>query len=328
MKKVLRVWTEREGYSVDENTTFEVASQVKAVIKKLDKPYEAIKFSLERIITLKEYQNGFIDKYRSELKDLLTRFLQMYAIKNELELVIGSDEIHSNEQELSKLFGSYCEKHKFRNLEKPSASVAPSVLKKMEAQKLVNLSKQQSLDFTIISAIDWYNTGKIQRHSTNTFLHFFIPLELLSQKFVSGTSWKKENKEKYEEIISFLNNKLKDKKFKHKLVGLESFLPRFVFREQVERYFTSLFTKEELDGFWEDDSDVTFNGKHAWKQYKLISRQKGGREKVKPFRVLKHLYDIRNDIVHNGLKRVASKDIFILENILRRVLKKELIKIN
>ena len=117
---------------------------------------------------------------------------------------------------------------------------------------------------------------------------------------------------------------MKDEEFKHKLASLESFLPRFAFMEQAERYFTSLFTKEEIDGFWEDDGDITFNGKHQWKQYNLMSQQEEGKERVSLFRVLKRLYDIRNDIVHNGLREVASEDIFILENILRRVLKKEL----
>lgn len=324
MKKVLRVWIEKEGYSVDEDTTFGVNSQIKAVIKKLNKPYETIEFSLERVVALKEYQNGFIGKYCNELRDLLIRFLQEYAIKHGLDFVIEPKEIYSNEEELYKLFHSYCEKHNFKKLEKPSGGSVQFVFEEMEAQKLIGLSKQQPSDSTIISAIDWYNTGKLQQHSTNTFLHFFIPLELLSQRFVSKTSWKKENKEKYEEIIRFLRNKLEDRNFEYKLASLESFLPRFAFMEQVERYFVNLFTKDGIDGFWEDNSDITFNGKHLWKQYKLMSQQKGGKERVKLFKVLRRLYDIRNDIVHKGCKRVASEDIFILENILRRVLKKEL----
>lgn len=327
MEKVLRVYIEKEGYTVDENTTFGATSQVRAVIKKLNKPYETIEFSLERVIVLNEYQNGFIGKYCNELKDSLIHLLQEYAIKHGLEFVIDPKEIHSNEEELYKLFSSYCEKHKVKNLEKPSGGSVQFVFERMEAQKLIDLSKQQpsSSTSTIISAIDWYNTGKLQQHSTNTFLHFFIPLELLSQKFVSKTNWKKENKEKYKELMTFLRNKLKDKKFKHKLASLESFLPHFAFMEQVERYFTSLFTKEEIDGFWEDDSDITFNGKHSWKQYKLMSQQKGGKKRVNLFKVLRRLYDIRNDIVHKGSKSVASEDIFILENILRRVLKKQLV---
>lgn len=45
--------------------------------------------------------------------------------------------------------------------------------------------------------------------------------------------------------------------------------------ENLERYFINLFTKEGIGGFWEDKSDITFNGKHSWKKYKLMSHQKG-----------------------------------------------------
>lgn len=324
MEKVLRVWIEKQGYSVDEDTTFDATPQVKATIKKVSKPYETIEFSLERAIALEEYQNGFIGKYCGELEDLLTRFLQNYAINHGLEFVIDPREIHNNEEELYRLFSSYCEEHNLKNLEKPSGGSALFVFEEMKAQKLVDLSNRQPSDFTIISAIDWYNTGKLQQHSTNTFLHFFIPLELLSQKFVSKTSWKKENEEKYKRVTLLLRSELKGEEFNHKLASLESFLPRFAFMEQIERYFSNLFTKEEIGGFWEDDSDITFNGKHPWKQYKLMSYEKGGKERVNLFKILKHLYDIRNNIVHNGLREVAPEDIFILENILRRVLKKEL----
>lgn len=324
MEKVLKVWIEKQGYSIDKDTTFNANSQVKATIKKVDKLYETIEFSLERVITLEEYQSGFIGKYCRELKDLLTHLLQEYAIKHGLEFVIDPKEIHTNEEGLYKLFSSYCEKHKVKNLEKPSGGSALFVFEEMKAKKLVDLSVGQPSDPTIISAIDWYNTGKLQQHSTNTFLHFFIPLELLSQRFVSKTSWKKENEEKYKRVLLLLRSELEGEEFNHKLASLESFLPRFAFMEQIERYFSNLFTKEEVGGFWEDDSDITFNGKHPWKQYKLMSYEKGGKERVNLFKILKHLYDIRNNIVHNGLREVASEDIFILENILRRVLKKEL----
>jgi len=324
MEKVLRVWIEKQGYSVDKGTTFNANPQVKATIKKVGKPYETIEFSLERVIALEEYQNGFIGKYCGELKDLLAHFLQEYAIKHGLEFVIDPKEIHNNEEELYRLFSSYCEKHELKNLEKPSGGSVLFVFEKMEAQKLVDLSNQQPSDNTIISAIDWYNTGKLQQHSTNTFLHFFIPLELLSQKFVGKNSWKKENEVRYERVIILLGSELEGEELKYKLDNLKFSLARFAFMEQIERYFTNLFTEEEVDNFWEDDGDITFNGKHTWKQYKLMSRQKGGKERVNLFKVLKRLYDIRNDIVHNGLKEVASEDIFMLENILRRVLKKEL----
>lgn len=323
MEKVLRVWIEKQGYSIDKDINFDANLQVKATIKKVNKPYETIGFSLERVITLEEYQSGFIGKYCRELKDLLIHLLQEYAIKHGLEFVIDSKEIHTNEEELYKLFSSYCEKHKVKNLEKPSGGSAVFVFEKMEAKKMVNLSGRQPADSTITSSIDWYNTGKLQQHSTNAFLHFFIPLELLSQRFVSKTSWKKENDTKYERIILFLRKELKDKKFIHKLTSLESFLPRFAFMEQLERYFTNLFTKEEIDGFWESDSDITFNGKHSWKQHKLMSHQEGDK-RVLLSDELRRLYNIRNNIVHNGLREVSSEDIFILENILRRVLKKEL----
>jgi len=324
MEKTLKVWLEKQGYSVDKDISFDVNPHVKATIKKLDKPYETIELGLERVIALEEYQGGFIGKFCRELKDLLAHFLQEYGIKHGLEFAIDPKEIHSNEEELYKVFRSYCDKHKLRNLEKPSSGSVLFVFKELEAQKLLDLSDKQPSDAIIISAIDWYNAGKLQRHSTNTFLHFFIPLELLSQKSVSETSWKKENEEKHKLIISFLRSELKGEEFRHKLQSLESSLPRFAFMEQIERYFSSLFSKEEIDGFWEDDSDITFNGKHAWKQYRLMSQQKRGGKRANLFSVLKRLYNIRNDIVHKGLREVASEDIFIVENILRRVLKKEL----
>lgn len=324
MKKTLRVWFEKEGYTVDKDITFDVNTQVIATVKKLNKPYDTVELSLERAITLDEYQNGFIGKYCGELKDLLAHFLQEYAILNSLEFVVDPKEIRTNEEELYELFSSYCEKNKLKSLEKPSGGSAYFITEEMKAQELVNLSNQQLSDPVIISALEWYNTGKLQQHSTNTFLHFFIPLELLSQKFIGKTNWKEKNKEKYDKIVSFLGDELKEKKFEHKLASLKFSLSRFAFMEQIKRYFTSIFTKEEIDSFWEDDSDITFNGKHQWKQYKLMSQQTDGKERVNLFKIFRRLYDIRNGIVHKGLREVASEDIFVLENILRRVLRKEL----
>lgn len=325
MKKILEVWIEKQGYPIDKDTTFNVDPDIRGTIKNIDGSYKTIEFRLERNISLEEYQNGFIGKYCRELKDSLVHFLQEYVLRHGLEIVIDPKEIYSNEEELYKEFSLYCGEHKLKDLPKPSGGSAYFIFKDLEFRKVDDLSKRGlTTNPDTSSAIDWYNTGKLQQHSTNIFLHFFIPLELLSQRFVNKTSWKKENKKKYTEIINFLRKILTDESFKHKLASLESSLPRFAFMEQVEKYFSNLFTKEEIDRFWEDDTDITFNGKHPWKIYRLMSYQERTKEKVNLFIVIKRLYDIRNNIVHNGLRDVASEDIFVMENILRRVLKKEL----
>jgi len=327
MNKLLKVWVEKQGYHIDEDTHISLNAQTKGTVRNIDSLYETIEFRLERKVFLKEYQDSFIGKYCEELKDSLVRFLQEYELRHGLKIVIDPKEIYSNEDELNREFSYYCDKHKLENLLKPSGGSTYFVFEDLESKKIDDLSKiGLTTDQTISSAIVWYNTGKLQQHSTNTFLHFFIPLELLSQKFVIKTSWKKENKDKYEEIINFLRKTLVGKNFKHKLDSLESAIPRFAFMEQVEKYLSKLFTKLERDLFWEDDTDVTFNGRHIWKIYRQMSHQPRTKEKVNLFRVIKRLYDIRNNIVHNGLREVASEDIFLIENILHRVLKKELNK--
>lgn len=325
MKKNLQVWVKKQGYPIDEDTTFNIKPNIKGIIKNIDGPYKTIEFRIERSISLEEYQDGFIGKYCRELKDSLIHFLQEYVLRHGLEIVMDPKEIYSNEEELYKEFSAYCDEHKLKNLPKPSGGSAYFVFEDLESGKIDDLSKRGlTTNPDTFSAIDWYNTGKLQQHSTNTFLHFFIPLELLSQRFVNKTSWKKENEVKYVEIIEFLRSKLAGEGFKHKLASLESVLPSFAFMEQIEKYFSDLFTTDEIDHFWEDDADITFNGKHQWNIYRQMSHQERTKEKVNLLRVIKRLYDIRNNIVHNGLRDVTSEDIFLLENILRRVLKKEL----
>lgn len=325
MKKILKVWIKKQGYPIDEDTTFNIKPNIKSTIKNIDGHYKTIEFRLERNISLEEYQGGFIGKYCRELKDSLAHFLQEYVLRHGLEIVIDPKEVYSNEEELYKEFSLYCDEHKLKDLPKPSGGSAYFVFEDLESRKVDDLSKRGlTTNPDTSAAIDWYNTGKLQQHSTNTFLHFFIPLELLSQRFVNKTSWKKENEAKYMEITNFLRSKLAGEGFKHKLASLESSLPRFAFMEQIEKYFSDLFTTDEIDHFWEDDTDVTFNGKHQWNIYRQMSHQERTKERVNLFRVMKRLYDIRNNIVHNGLRDVASEDIFLIENILRRVLKKEL----
>ena len=103
MEQILKVWIEKEGYSIDKNISFDIKPHIKASVEKVNKPYETIKLTLERVISLKEYQGGFIGKYRKDLTDLAIHFLQEYAIENGLEFVVDPKKEHTAVTEAKKM---------------------------------------------------------------------------------------------------------------------------------------------------------------------------------------------------------------------------------
>ncbi len=325
MKKTLKVWIEKQGFSIDKDIAFTIDKSTNGTIKNTDNPYKTIEFLLEKEISVKEYQSGFIGKYKNELASYLLRFLQSYGIKNGLTIVIDPSEVQSNETELYEIFRSYCTDNHLDPLLKPTGGSVEFVYEELHSTDVVDLAKQNfTSDPYLISAIDWYNTGLIQTHSTNKFLHFFIPLEILAGRFITEvkTNWKKENPEAYKGIKYFLEKALESKD-EDMLQRLMNDLSRFSFPKQLERYFNFLFSEQELVNFWEDDSDITFNGKHQWKTYRLMSKQTTTKDKVHVLSIMKKMYLIRNNIVHKGLQNVSFEEIVVLENILRRVIKKQ-----
>ena len=325
MKKTLKVWIEKQGFSIDKEITFTLDESTKGTIKSTADPYETIEFLLEKEISLKEYQSGFIGKYKNELTAYLLRFLQAYGINNGLTIVMDPSEVQSNETELYEIFHSYCTDNHLDTLLKPTGGSVEFVYEKLHSTDVVKLAKQNfSSDSYLVSAIDWYNTGLIQTHSTNKFLHFFIPLEILTGRFITEAkmNWKKENPEDYKGIKYFLEKALAGKDT-DMFQCLMNDLSRFSFRKKLVKYFNLLFSEQELINFWEDDSDITFNGKHQWKTYRLMSKQAATKEKVHVLSIMKEMYQIRNHIVHEGLRNVSFEDIVVLENILRRTIKKQ-----
>ena len=324
--KILRVWIEKEAVILDKNSNFKIDKHSNGYIKKVSSVFQTIQVGVERKVSLKEYQEGYIGKYTNENKVWLQRFLQQYSITNNLTLVINPLNFNTNEEDLYKEFREFCEKNKLEPLLKPTGGSVYTVYDKFNSVDIENpLRYNFQIDKYLTSTIDWYNAGLLQTKMSNQFLHYFIPLEILTAKFItdSGTTWKDENKEEYKIITDFLKRILKNDG-SNKLSGLISFLSELSFVEKIKRYFKSIFSEGEIVEFWLDDIDVTFNGKRPWKQYRLISQQGTNKESANLFNVLRDLYQKRNDIVHKGIENVSSEDIFVIENILRRVLKKEI----
>ncbi len=243
-----------------------------------------------------------------------------------MTLIVNPLDFKTNEEDLHIEFRQFCKENKLEPLLKPTGGSVHVVYDEFNSIDIENSLKYNSnIDEYLISAIDWYNAGLLQTKASNQFLHYFIPLEILTARFItgSGTSWKDENKEEYKTIATFLKKTLKNID-SNKLSSLILFLSDLSFIEKIKRYFKSLFTEEEIIGFWQDDKDITFNGKWHWKQYRLMSQYKENKKRVGVFNVLKNLYHKRNDVVHKGIENISSEDIFIIENILRRVLKKEI----
>lgn len=324
--KILKVWIEKEGVILDKSINFKISKNSSGYVKIVDSVSQTTQIGIETEVSLKEYQEGYIGKYANENKTWLQRFIQQYAITHNLTLVINPLDFRTNAEDLYKEFQEFCVKNKLETLLKPTGGSAYMVYDEFNYADIENSLKYNShIDESLTSAIDWYNVGLLQTKTSNQFLHYFIPLEILTAKFItdSGTTWKDENKEEYKMITDFLKGILKNDS-SNKLSGLISFLSELSFVEKIKRYFKSIFSEGEIVKFWLDDTDVTFNGKRPWKQYRLISQQGVNKEGVDLFNVLKDLYQKRNDIVHKGIENVSSEDIFVIENILRRVLKKEI----
>lgn len=324
--KILRVWIEKEAVILDKDSNFKIDKHSNGYIKTVNSVFQTIQVGVERKVSLKEYQESYIEKYTNENKVWLQRFLQQYSITNNLTLVINPLDFNTNEEDLYKEFREFCEKNKLEPLLKPTGGSVHTVYDKFNSLDIENSLKYNSqIDKYLTSTIDWYNAGLLQTKTSNQFLHYFIPLEILTARFItgSGTSWKDENKEKYKTIVTFLKKTLRNNN-SNKLSSLISFLSDLSFIEKIKRYFKFLFTEEEIIGFWQDDKDITFNGKWHWKQYRLMSQYKENKKRVGVFNVLKNLYHKRNDVVHKGIDNISSEDIFVIENILRRVLKKEI----
>jgi len=324
--KTLEVWIKKEGLKIDKDTSFRVDKSTLCTIKNLDRIYETLKIEVKRVVSVGEYQKGFIGKYENELKEWTLRFLQQYALVNNLKIVINKSEIQSNEADLYEEFRASCKKQGIKTLLKPSGGSATFVYKELKSSNVLFSSNLSSkIDDYVVAAIDWYNTGQTQRQPVNQFLHYFIPLEILTARFIkkSGSNWKSKYPEKFKEIKKVLKNLLQAG-YPHKFSGLIQLLSEFSFPGKVKKYFESIFSKKEIVNFWQDDSDITFNAKWHWKQFRLMSQYKQNKERVDLFNILAGLYDKRNRIIHKGLQEISSKDILITENILRRVLKKEI----
>lgn len=324
--KILKIWIKKEGVVLDKSTKFKISENSSGYVKIVDSVSQTIQIGIETEVSLKDYQESYIGKYANENKTWLQRFIQQYAIIHNLTLVINPLDFRTNEEDLYKEFREFCVKNKLKTLLKPTGGSTYMVYDEFNSADIKNSLKYNShIDELLTSAIDWYNVGLLQTKTSNQFLHYFIPLEILTAKFItdSGTTWKGENKEEYKIIIYFLKEILKNDG-SNKLSGLISFLSELSFVEKIKRYFKSIFSEGEIVEFWLDDTDITFNGKRPWKQYRLVSRQGVNKTSADLFSVLKDLYQKRNDIVHKGIENVSSEDIFVIENILRRVLKKEI----
>jgi len=330
LNKTLRVWIEKEGIILDKNSQFKISENSVGYLKVIDSPSHAIQIGIRTIVSIKEYQDGYIGKYVNENKMWLQRFMQQFAVSHNLTLVINPLDFRSNEEDLYEIYRRFCIKNKLESLLKPTGGIAYTIYDEFHSTDIIESLKQNPyIDEYLTSAIDWYNAGLLQTKTSNHFLHYFIPLEILTARFItnSGSTWKEENKDEYGKISDFLKKALKNDR-SNKLSGLISFLSELSFVEKIKRYFKSLFTENEIIGFWLDDTDITFNGRTPWKRYRLISQQGINKEKADLFNVLKDLYQKRNDIVHKGVENISSEDIFVIENILRRVLKKEISKTN
>lgn len=326
LNKVLKVWIERIGVILDKDSDFKIDSRTFGYIKTINSISKTVEVGVNKVVSLEEYQEGYVGKYTKELKTWITRFLQKYSITNNQIFVIDPLNFITNEEDLCKEFDEYCNKNGLKPLLKPSGMSTSIIYDELNSANIEHTIKHADrIDEYITSAIDWYSAGLLQNKATNQFLHYFIPFEILAGKFItaSGTSWKNENKKEYKIIVNFLKNIL-EKKDPNKLSGVILNLSELSFIDKIRRYFKSIFTDEEINNFWQDDTDITFNGKWIWKQYRLMSQYKRNKDRVDPFNVLKNLYQKRNDIVHRGIENVSSEDIFLMENILRRILKKEI----
>src|SRR5579859_6729424 len=119
MNQVLKIWVEKEGLTIDKETTFDIKENLTYTIIPLDKPHETVKILLEKGISVEEYQNGFIGKYRNELSKYLLQFIQKYALLNGLNIVIDPTMIQSNEVELYETLRLHCQENNLVPLLKP-----------------------------------------------------------------------------------------------------------------------------------------------------------------------------------------------------------------
>lgn len=328
VNKILKVWIERGGVLLDKDSNFRINSHTSGYIKIINSTSKSIRVGVDKMVSLEEYQKGYIGKYRNELKTWIRRFLQQYSITNNQIFVIDPLSFRTNEENLYKEFEEFCNKNKLEPLLKPGGISTTIIYDELNSVNIEDsLKYNDRIDEYVTSAIDWYSAGLLQTKTTNQFLHYFIPLEILAGRFItdSGRNWKSENKKEHKTIEVFLKRVL-EKKDPNKLSGLILTLSELSFIDKIKRYFKSIFTDEEIKNFWQDDTDITFNGKWIWKQYRLMSQYKRNKDRVDLFNVLKNLHQKRNDIVHRGVENVTSEDIFIIENILRRVLRKEIDK--
>lgn len=330
IKKVLIIRLIKEGFSINQDTRFKIDKNTSCLIRNsTNSSFKTIEINVERTVTIKEYLDGRIGTYKDEIIDWVRRYLQTYSILNAngMTIITNSTEFQSNYTELSDKFRILREKKNLPALLKPTGGVVEAVYKKMQSSKIISSAKDSSkINPEIRLAIDWYNTGLVQLESISQFLHYFIPLEIFVWEYIkkSRMSWKKDNLIKYKEIKSFINRTLNDRVFEKKKSTLFTRLPDYPFIEALEKYFRSIFSNQEIRGFWGKSSDITENGKWIWSQYAKILKF-GRKENADLFNVIGRLNTVRNDIVHNGRKEVPSEDIFLMENILRRVIKKELL---
>ncbi|RJR27204.1 hypothetical protein C4561_02835 [candidate division WWE3 bacterium] len=325
---ILSVWIIKEGLKLDENISFEVDGTTKMLISKINSVHPTVELRLEKTVTINEYQKGLLGKYVYDLRGYLKRYLQAYSAKNGLEygLSISDEDISNNEIELYEQFREDCEKSGLEPLLKPTGISATAVHDNISGEKLLALGAKMPTDESIVTLVlDWYNVGLVQRFSLNKFMHFFIPLELLATDYISNQkmSWRKEHSDEYRKLKEVTDAILKSVD-EGKWTALTSTLSDLPLSTKIERYLKAIFSESEINGFWDNNTYVTFNAKHTWKLYSQMNKISANKSKTDLFNVTRKLIKVRNDIVHYGLRDIENEDIYLIEGILRAIIRKSL----
>jgi len=329
-KRALVIKLTKEGFRIDKDTRFKIDNSTTCFIKNSTiSSFETIEINVERIVTVREYLDGRIGKYKNEIIEWVRGYLQRYAILDGKGMTITAkpDEFHANDTELCDEFKILCEKENLSTLLKPAGGVVEFVYKNVQSKKVISFAKdRRRINAEIYLAIDWYKTGLSQSGSISQFLHYFIPLEIFVWRFIkdSKVSWRKDHSKKYNAVYNCIKKHLNEEEFEKKKSTLLTRLTEYPFVEALEKYFLSIFSQKEIRRFWQDNSDITENGRWIWGQYAKILKF-GIPKNADLFNVIGKLNKIRNDIVHEGRQEVPSEDIFLMENILRRVIRKELV---
>ncbi len=330
MKQQLKVWLEKEGFSLNKRLVIGLNEKSQLSVFNTDRAPNVVRFELVKNVTLEDYKRGFIGKFEKELKDTLIRTVQLCAIKSGVKIPVKDQEVMSNEPSLYPEFRAYCEKKGIEPLEKPTISSVVCEEVGIENTKLATVFgvlNEGEINEDLLLVLDWFSLGQIQRHSISSFLHYFIPFELLVGQFVKSQklSWRNDHKKLSNKLEDSLREKLEGE-FPEKYKALKTTLKKYSFMKGLKKYLESIFTTEEFDSFWKRNSDITGNAKRIWKKYSLMVQSRESEAKEFLLKKMRGLYKKRNKIVHDGERQISAEEIWLIENILRRIIKKELEK--